>query len=335
MFAALRPALVVVTALAIGWPAVASAQSDDLASALGGLSWGVSSEDILSWHRESILEDYRTNIAGLNDPIEIDRIRRLSDESYNEIADSLEPFETTRTGYEVSVIQGEIVGGRAQSMITVREDVTTRYYVLTGDALSKMIVVYDLESLNYMGFEGFVERLEQLFGRPESSDYEEDDLGIRQLVRASWNDTVTRLRVEDRSDMFASYILVYTDASREDLTIDVAAVRSSTRPSSGRSLSDLVNRLETEDDGSGSNEDVVDELLGTRTVVDLNLGSDDDVVDDAAMGDPTQASALDDDEDLDDEAPLERPTRSTRPSTTTTTDTDTDDGDDDDGVVIY
>lgn len=333
MLAHLRPVLVVAAAFVLAWPAGAAAQSDDLASALGGLSWGATSDDILSWHRESILEDYRTNIAGLNDPIEIDRIRRGSDEDYDEVADSLETFDTTRTGYEVSVIQGEIVGGRGQSMITVREDVTTKYYVLTGDTLSKMIVVYDLESLNYMGFEGFVERLEQLFGRPESSDYEEDDLGIRQLVRASWSDTVTRLRVEDRSDMFASYILVYTDASRDDLTVDVSAVRSSTRPSSGRNLGDLVNRLESEGSSSGGNEDVVDQILGTRTEVDLNLGRNaDNATDEGEPGDPTTASALDDDEDLDDAEPLERPTRPTRPSGTTTTD---DGEDDDDGVVIY
>ncbi len=153
--------------VALALAAPAHAQSTELSSALGNLSWGDAPSDLLADRRAQIMDDYRVAIRGLRDPIEIDRHRARADDRYEEVADSLESFPELRTGYEVSVIRGEIAGAHDQSMVSVREDLTTLYYVFTGEELTKLMVVYRLEDLDWVGFEGFIERLEQLFGRPD------------------------------------------------------------------------------------------------------------------------------------------------------------------------
>lgn len=321
-------ALACLAVLALAAPV--RAQSTELSSALGNLSWGDAPSDLLADRRAQIMDDYRVAIRGLRDPIEIDRHRARADDRYEEVADSLESFPDIRTGYEVSVIRGEIAGSRDQSMVSVREDLTSLYYVFTGDELTKLMVVYRLEDLDWVGFEGFVERLEQLFGRPDESSWAEDDIGRRTLERVSWTDGVTTLRVEDRSQMFSSYLLVYTDATAEDIRVDVEQLTEATRPTSGRDVGAMMRRLQSEQNDTVS-DDVVDNILGERTEVELRL-RDDEAVDPEAMADGDGESALDEDEDLETVERLERPAR--RAPTSDATDEEEEDGEGD-ALIIY
>jgi hypothetical protein len=319
--------------LAVSLLVSSTAFATELGSVLGALQWGDTPERVLDVERERVLEDYRIRIAGLNDPLEIDRIRRQSDEQVEGLRASLEPFDGARTGYEVSVIAGEIRPGAEQSMMTIRDGVTTRYLVFSTGRLSKYMVVYDQASLDYVGFEGFIERLGQLFGPPGSSDFEANDIGVRRLVRALWTDGQTRLRVVDRSGMFASYLLVYSDATLADDVHDVTATVRANRPSGGRNIGDMVRRLETEGAGSsGEQEDVVDRITGREIVVDTTRGlvpttaaSDED-------SDAPRTTALDDDEDLE---TIERQVRPSRSGSTRRNESSTTSDSDDDGLTIY
>lgn len=311
-------------------PQLARAQGADLSAALGGAWWGMSVDEFLTLHRDRMLEEYRTSVAGLDDPMAIDNVRRANDAAYNEIAGSLETFESLRTGYEMSAIGGEVVGGQGQQMVTVRTDTTQQYFIFTADRLSKAAVVYGLEPLDYIGFEGFVERLEQLYGRPLTSNYEEDDIGIRHLRNAAWEDGATRLRAEDRSQMFASYVLVYTDATVADLRADVTQTTRALRSNSGSSVTDMLRTIEERGTTSSGGEHAVDALIGGAPEVDLTLGRPPSLTGEGeGSADGREATALDDDEELDDAEQISRPRR------TDDGDDDEDEDDDDGGVTIY
>lgn len=311
----------------VALPAPVAAQTSPLLDALGGLSWGMSTTEVVDWYRELYLDDYRTAIAGVNDPMEIDRLRQDTDRAVGRIAESLETFDETRTGYEVSVIQGEVAGNRGQAMLTVREAVLTRYFVFEGDRLIKVAVVYALEDIGYLGFEGFVERLEEMYGRPATSDWEEDDIGVRHLRRAQWDDGIARLRVEDRSAMFAAYVLVFGDATVPDAVVDSSAVRTATRPSGGRSLSDMVQRLQTDAPETETSADIVDQLTGADTSVTIVVPVDAEAVAvEGSGGADGDQSALDDDETITDGERRTRPTRTTPTEAEEETD---------EGVTIY
>lgn len=322
-------ALALIAVVAATTPALA--QSNELSGVLGNLSWGASPSELLEDRRAQIMDDYRVAIRGLRDPIEIDRHRGLADDRYEEVADSLETFPDLRTGYEVSVIRGEIAGERGQSLVTVREDLTTLYYVFTDERLTKLMVVYRLEDLDWVGFEGFVERLEQLFGSPDESEYAEDDIGRRMLEHVAWTDGETTLRVVDRSQMFSSYLLVYADATVEDIRVDVDELTEVTRPTSGRDVGAMMRRLQSDQTDEEVSADVVDDILGERTEVELRI-RDEDTVDPAAMQDGEDDSALDEDEDLETVERLERPSR-TAPSSDD--DGQAEDEGEDDALIIY
>jgi hypothetical protein len=309
-------------------PAV-EAQNSGLASAIEGVTWGASEEEVLAHHRERERANYRVLVEEMSDPLEIDRVSRESDGRFQRIAGSLERFEELRTGYEVAVIRGEIVGAQGQSMVTARLDVGNRFYVFTNGRLVKYMEIYELSTLGFIGFEAFVERLGQALGRPETSDFEEDSLGIRQMVRAAWSDGVTRMRVEDRSTMFAAYMLVYTDASVEELRSDPAAVAQATRAGgSGVSVMQLVQQAGAQS-GSAANADVVDSIIGRRTEVVLRTMGETEEAEAAPVA--TGPSALQDDEVLTDAPRLVRERRPSAPTSTPSRSTETPTS----GSVIY
>jgi hypothetical protein len=305
---AIAAALLLLAASESAAPSVAHAQDSGLAAALEGIAWGATEEEVLAFHREREREAYRVLIEEMSDPLAIDRVSRESDTRFQRIADSLESFDELRTGYEVAVIRGEVVGAQGQTMITARLETGNRFYIFNNHRLAKYIEIYDVATLGYIGFEGFVERLGQVLGRPESTDYAEDHLQIRQLVRAAWSDGVTQLRVEDRSTMFAAYMLVYTDASAPELRSDPQQVAQATRAGgSGGSVGDLVRRAEATP-AAGANRDVVDSIIGQRTEVVLSGMGD---TEQAAVPVATGPSALADDEVL---ADAPRLVRERRPS---------------------
>ncbi len=316
--------LPLLVALAMLLPSGAFAQSEALVESLGGLAWGMARDEAVEVFTEQFDAQFRTDIAGVNDPIRIDRLRQERDRRVGEIAGSHETFEELRTAYDGSVIAGEVRGRAGQSMITMREALLTRYLIFAGDLLTKVAIVYALDDVGYIGFEAFVERLEQLYGRPTSTEWGEDDLGIRRLQRALWDDGATRLRVEDRSALFAGYVLVFTDATRPDEVVDVAALNSATRPSAGRNLSDMVRRIGDEPQtGRPGSDDIVDQITGSRTEVVLDVR---EVEDEGEPADGSgEGSALDEDEALE---AVERTSRP-RPSTPAT------ETDADEGVTIY
>lgn len=285
---------------------------------LGDLEWGASEEEVLADERERILDAYRLSIAGETDPLVIDRQRREADEDFEEIRDARVAFDGVRTGFEVSVLRGEVVAGQGQSMIPVRDELVQRYYVFENGALKRVVVTYDQADLGYIHFEPFTEQLLPLFGAPTSTESVTDDIGREMLTGVSWVGDVTRLRVEDRTEMFASYILVYDDATWT--APDPPAAATGSRESSGRgSLGNLMQRLESDESTTSSNDDVVDDLLGAPTTVELRIRVDEDAIEGSGEGaDPEEDAA---------EAPAQAPRRSTTPSR--------EEEEDDGGEIVY
>lgn len=294
--------------------APANAQST-YSSELGSAEWGQSMAEVLQQFEDRILDEYRTEIAGVRDPIEVDRMRRQADERYAAIEDSAVTFDRARTGYEVSVIQNEIRVGAGLSMFTARDDYSTDYYVFADDRLVKLVVTYDQASLNFLGFEAFVERLEAALGGPESTDWRVDDIGVRHMTRAVWSDGTTRVRAEDKSRMFASYLVVYSDADYDDAVPTdgegVAAGGAVHRPSTTRDIGSLIRQMDSESEGLRDNSDAVDQILGTTTEVDLQLRSDEEAIAEREAAE-AEGNALEEDEELEDVEQVERPTRPSR-----------------------
>jgi hypothetical protein len=250
--------------------ALPSAQAQDgdreLSAILQGLSWGSSHQEVLAHYRARFLEDYQAEIAGTRDPLEIDRIRRGHDQRYQRVVDSYESFDGARTGYEVSVLGGEVAAGNNESMLTVRTDNAILYYAFSNDQLFKIVVAYNSTYLGGLEFESFLEQVEARYGSPDRTEVDETPTGVRYLARATWGDGVTRLRVENRSNVFGTFVMVFTEPRLEDAT--VATRTSSGDARRGVYVSEQVRMLEQRR-SDRSNRDIADEIIGAPTVVEL------------------------------------------------------------------
>jgi hypothetical protein len=218
-----------------------------------------------------------------------------------------------------------------QSVVSVRDEWSTYYYIFVADELQKVIVTYDQASMGFVGFEAFIERLESEVGGPTATDWEVDDIGVRHMTRATWEDEEARVRAEDKSDMFASFLLVHIDVDlvEESPGDSVAQPR---RVAGSRDIGSLIRRIDEEAPAEVRNNDnVVDGILGTRTEVDLRLPEDGAPLgDEGAAGEPG-ISAMDDEEELEDSERRERPARSSSSSRSD----DEDEEEEEEGEIIY
>jgi hypothetical protein len=252
-------------------PSTATAQplEDDAGEGLGrilqGLSWGDSHETVLEYYRQRYLDDYRTEIAGLRDTLEINEIRRYHEQRFDRVESSLETFDGTRTGYEVSVIGDEVAAGNEESMLTVRTDNALLYYIFASDHLYKIVVAYNSSYLGVLEFEAFIEQLEARYGPPLSTEFDETATGIRYLARATWEEDDTRLRVENQSNLFGTFIMVFTSPQLEDR---VVRLRGAGDERSSTAVSDAVRRL-GQTPTAPSNRNIADQIIGAPTTVEL------------------------------------------------------------------
>jgi hypothetical protein len=250
------------------WPSAQAQDDGGLATILQGLQWGASHEEVLAHYRTRYLQDYQADIAGVRDSLEIDRIRRSHDQRYQRVVDSYELLEQPRTGYEVSVLGGEVAGANHESMLTTRTDNAILYYAFHDDQLFKIVVAYNSTYLGGLDFESFIEQVEGRYGSPDSTAVDETQTGIRYLARAIWNDGHTRLRVENRSNVFGTFVMVFTDPAREDRA--VASRTTTGNASRGVYVSDQVRMLQ-QPQTQRRNTDIADQIIGAPTVVELHV----------------------------------------------------------------
>lgn len=270
-FAIPRHALAACLAL-LGILAASTASADDFSGALQGNSWGDSVDEVVENYRDRQIAEYRETISGERDPLAIDRARRQVDERVRSFRETFQEFESGRTGYEAGAISDEVYAGAGLSMLRITDPRAQRYYIFKDGGLYKVLVPTNVASLNFIPFSGFIEALEDEFGRADEKEDVYDEYDIPTMVRAIWEGGETRLRVENRSQVFNTYLLVYSDGSMEDETRDARAQLQAGRRSGDSSLSALFEEVAAE--GGSRSDDVVDQIVGQSTSVRVRLRSD-------------------------------------------------------------
>ncbi len=211
----------------------------DMTPKIGKVAWGATLEQVLADYREQMVERFRKKAAGNTDPVKVEELRREVDASLKRAADSLESFESERTGYETAVISGEFKGASGVTMLTIRPTASLtgefQYMVFTNGQLTKVLIAYPLANIDYQYMDVFGKRLAEEYGEPDEVVRRLDDLGVKLVRQVTWDDGTTRLRLVERSPNLASHLLVVEDASKPIVTGQVDA---SVKPR--RSVEDLL-----------------------------------------------------------------------------------------------
>jgi len=229
----------------------------DIAASIGQVAWSATPAEVLADYREQMMTRFRKASAGNADPVRVEELRKEVDASIKRASESLEALDGERTGYEVSVIGGEVLGQRGLSMMTIRPTASLtgnfHYMVFSEGRLSKVLIPYGIVALDYMPLEPFMAAQSEKFGPPDTTEFRYDDNGVKLLHAAVWSDGVTRIRLLERRADLQSHLIVLEDATKPMVSVPVDAT---VRPR--RSVEDLlggegqgpVEQEEPEEDGN-------------------------------------------------------------------------------------
>lgn len=264
--AVLGASILFLTALLGAGQAWAESQGE-LVGALRGLDWDVRKGEVLKSFKTELEGEFKETASQLRDPVKKERLRRRMLDNFEKIEESYVQLKGKRTGFEVSVIAGEYSTKNNESLLIVRDEYAQRYYLFADGRLWKMIIAYNPEYIQDVGFEAFTEQVARKYGAPVDNQYQENS-GEQILSSVIWRDEVTELRIEDKSEFFNTFTMVFSNLEKAQRfeKFRRAFGERKKKDSLGFDLADLQNEGEYDEGG----DDVVDSITGVKTEVVLN-----------------------------------------------------------------
>lgn len=245
-----------------------------LAAVLRGLEWNAPKKDVLKFFQKQKDDEFKAQSAELRDPVLKEKLRQKKADEFKRISESDVAFKGKNTGFEVSVISGEYTTDNNESLLVVRDEAARRYYFFADDRLWKMVVAYDPSYLQDIGFDAFVEQVTSKYGNPDDSTYSAE---TETLTSVAWKDDLTELRIEDKSEFFNTFTMVFSDRKTSER---MAKVRETFGGGAAKKketvLASDIADIQQESAFDRKNNDVVDSILGGKTTVDLERGRPED-----------------------------------------------------------
>lgn len=245
-------------------PATATA---DLGEVLGEIEWGDSREEVLEKLREERLAELREDHSLRSNPARMQDARQRVLDQMRGVEDSYTELEGSSTGFEVSVVAEEFTPDNNESLLRIRDDVAQRFYMFLDGELYKLVVAYDQDYIEGVGFEAFVRQVSSQYGDPVSS--EQGDDGLEQAV---WHSPEFELRVDDRRQYFGTFTMTFADRQLlEQLRADDRQFGGSNREDPGQRRNGVSSRVSevTTPSSESQNDNIVDQMVGEDVEVDL------------------------------------------------------------------
>jgi len=245
-----------------------SAPRSRLAGIIHPLDWGASHDEVFGKLKTELDDQYRDEMK-TSDTIKIDRLIRKKAEELKLIRKSLVRFDGQRTGYETSLLSGEVLPRENESLIRVDDRRAQRYYIFRNEKLWKVVVTYNVSSMG--AFADFIGQVRTKYQNPKKASFS-DDTGERRMTAVTWEDDHTRLVVEDRSDFYSSYVMKFVQVGTGTELETARANRPKARRTAaeGRAEGMMADIFDGGDNGAG--DDLVDAITGSETTVDLESG---------------------------------------------------------------
>lgn len=265
-----RPAAPVAAPASAAPSAPAGPQAHEgISHVLGFLDWGASSQDVIAALKKEVDAKHADLMRELRDPMEIDKALRRKAAEFAAIEKTLVQFSGQRTGYESSLIGGDFLPDNEEAMIRVDDQDAQRYYFFKNDRLWKVLVAYSSSVSRSTPFTDFVKQVQDKYGRAIAAEWSNPKAGAKAIISSSWEDPITRLVVEDRSEFFGTYCMKFLDKAVGVPLEDERLKRSPNRARVETDASVDAALTEITSGGNGSDDSVVDRLTGTEHAVDL------------------------------------------------------------------
>lgn len=211
-FATIVTALVAGVLLASGGTAAAqeALHPSKLDASFKGLTFGATKDQVATWLRSHIAQRFETAIEKTLDVREKDRLTREKTTLCDKAGSERYVFDGTRTGWDVSVIQGEFGHGGGEELIHEADATGHLYFFFVKDSLYKVVRTSGDRPMSTV-----VAELQNAYGPPKTAEFlnpaTKDAIGA-----ASWHNGLLALAVEDRMQQYQTVIVRWALRSVDD-----------------------------------------------------------------------------------------------------------------------
>src|SRR5262249_54461820 len=153
------------------WASVPSANEKAVSELLGPYKWGMSPDDVLAALGKQLGDRIAPELAKITDVYEQTRMRKSVKEQVDQVRKSFTRFEGQKTGWDVSIIEGEFLHRNDESMMQYREtDPATgrqqdRFFFFYQGRLWKQFIAFDMTPYKGKTFNDFRGAMEARYGK--------------------------------------------------------------------------------------------------------------------------------------------------------------------------
>jgi hypothetical protein len=201
-------------------PVVPKANEKAVSELLGPWKWGMSPDEVLAALQRQLSELRAPDLAKLTDVYAQNQIRKQVKVDVDEVRRSYLKFEGQKTGWDVSIIEGEFLQRNGESMMLYRETDPAsgreqqRFFFFKGDKLWKQFVAFNMEPYKGKTFDDFRGAMEARYGKGAPIVKRWLD-GKDHTVAVAWRSGGTYLRAVDLMKFYSNFCLAFSDESIE------------------------------------------------------------------------------------------------------------------------
>src|SRR5215470_3301151 len=244
---------------------VPAANEKAVSELLGPWKWGMSVDEVLAALHKQLSDRHAPELAKMTDVYAQTQVRKQIKDDVENVRKTLIKFEGQKTGWDVSIIEGEFLHADDQSMMLYREDDPStgrqqqRFFFFRGGKLWKQFIAFNMEPYKGKTFADFRDAMESRYGKgapivKRGLDHQD------HVVAVAWRAGGTDLRAVDLTQFYANFCIAFSD---ESVDKQVAAARGS------RDVGKAPMRAVVSDKGGDKvfdpNADVIDRIVGQKT----------------------------------------------------------------------
>lgn len=231
---------------------------------MGPFKWGMKKGEVLAVLNKQIDERYTEEIKAITDVFQQDALRKKAGKEKERIARSWVSFQGQKTGWDVSIIEGEFGHKNDEGLLVYWENDPKsgkdqrRFFFFVDDKLWKMFIAFNADMFQGKKFADFSNLMEARYGKGGA-----DNVGDVLFLR--WRAGDYYLRAIDLTQFYGNFCLAISDQRVEGW---IAGRRQERNPApvKATSIVDSVTEGSGKDDSKPSlddpNKDVINRLTG-------------------------------------------------------------------------
>ena len=199
---------------------VPAANEKAVSELLGPWKWGMSVDEVLAALHKQLSDRHAPELAKMTDVYAQTQIRKQVKADVAAVRSSYLLFDGQKTGWDVSIIEGEFLQKNDESMMLYRESdpasgrEQNRFFFFKDNKLWKQFIAFNMEPYKGKTFNDFREAMESRYGRGAPIMRRWLD-GKDHLVAVAWRSGGTYLRAVDLMKFYANFCIAFSDESVE------------------------------------------------------------------------------------------------------------------------